>query len=58
MIYDNVSQTVLSFDILELYKRYITFNIDHIDTIYGKFHLTKKTIDDIIEMSKRHYQVV
>jgi hypothetical protein len=56
MIYDNVYQNVLSFDINELYRRYIKFNIDYIDTTYGKYHLSLKTIGQIIDIVKNGYE--
>ena len=56
MIYDNVYQNVLSFDIDELYRRYIKFNIDYIDTTYGKYHLSLKTIEQIVDIVKNGYE--
>lgn len=56
MIYDNVYQNVLSFDIHELYKRYIKYNQDYIDTTYGKYHLSIKTINEIEEIIKNGYE--
>jgi hypothetical protein len=55
VIYDNVYQNVLQFDINDLYKRYIKYDVDHIDTTYGKYRLSMKTILEIKEIVKNGY---
>ena len=55
VIYDNVYQNLLSFDINELYRKFIKFDVDYIDTIYGKYHLSAKTISEIKEIIKNRY---
>ena len=49
-------QNMLSFDISELYRKYIRFDVDLIDTIYGKYHLSIKTINEIKEIMKHNYK--
>lgn len=53
LLLDNLTKDMISFDIHDLYHSYIRHNINHINTDYGLFKLSDKTISDIIRIIKK-----
>lgn len=56
VVYDSFEQNMISFDINTIYEKYIKNGIDHIETSFGKYKLTQKTIDDISRLVRKSYE--
>jgi hypothetical protein len=54
-IYDSFEQTMITFDVNTIYEKYIKNGIENLDTKFGKFKLTQKTIDDITMLMTKSY---
>lgn len=47
VIYDTHERNMIIFDARSLFDKYIKFGIHHIETSWGNYKLSQKTIDDI-----------
>lgn len=47
VIFDTHEQNLIIFDIRSLYDKFIKFGIQHVETNFGNYKLSQKTIDDI-----------
>ena len=47
VIYDNLTKTMLCFDVFDLYDMYIKAGIEDIETEHGTYRLSEKTISEI-----------
>lgn len=52
VIYDSFEQSLFTFDIYTIYEKYIKHGLEYMDTKFGKYKLTQKTIDDIRRIVK------
>ena len=50
VVFDQFEQRTISFNIQTLYEKFIKNGIDNINTAYGQYKLSQKTIEDITKL--------
>ena len=58
VIFDNLNHNMISFDVYDLYHSFIKYDINFIDTKYGKYTLSQKTIKEITNIVDNNYDSI